>query len=307
VTTNERSEANREKIGFIGLGSMGEPMAQHLEAAGTHLVVWNRSEEKLRLLEIAGAEVAGSVDELFERVSTVIIMLANSTVIDQVLGRNSDRFVDLVRGHLVINMGTVAPTYSQRLCEDVTNAGGEFIEAPVSGTRKPAQDAALVAMVAGEASVTEKVSGLFNPMCREVIVCGEIPNALMMKLSLNVFLIALVSGLAECVHFAENNGVDRTLLLEAISSSHLSSDFSRVKLPKLLTRDFDAQARISDVLENSQLIVDVAREAGIASPLSDVCLSLFGETRDLDLANADTVAVLRAIEKRTNEIQGRHH
>jgi 3-hydroxyisobutyrate dehydrogenase len=111
----------------------------------------------------------------------------------------------------------------------------------------------------------------------------------------------------ESVHFAESNGVDRALLLEVINSGHLSSDFSRVKLSKLLTRDFDAQARISDVLENNQLIVDVAREAGIASPLSDVCLSLFGETRDLDLANADTVAVLQAIEQRTNELQGRRH
>jgi 3-hydroxyisobutyrate dehydrogenase len=294
-------------VGFIGLGSMGEPMARNLEAAGTHLVVWNRSVEKLRLLENAGAEVAGSIDELFERVSTVIIMLANSTAIDEVLGRYSDRFADHVRGHLVVNMGTVAPAYSHRLCEDVTNAGGEFIEAPVSGTRKPAQEASLVAIVAGQTSVIEKASGLLEPMCREVILCGEVPKALMMKLSINVFLISLVSGLAECVHFAESNGVDRTLLLEAINSSHLSSDFSRVKLPKLLTRDFDAQARISDVLENNQFIVDVAREAGISSPISDVCLSLFSETRDLDLANADTVAVLRAIELRTNELQGRHH
>jgi 3-hydroxyisobutyrate dehydrogenase len=286
---------------------MGEPMARHLEAAGTHLVVWNRSEEKLRLLEHLGAEVADSVDDLFERVSTIIVMLANSTAIDDVLDRNGSRFAERIRGHLVINMGTVAPAYSKQLCEDVTKAGGVFVEAPVSGTRKPAQDAALVAMVAGESSVLEEVAELLNPMCREVVLCGEIPSALMMKLSTNVFLISLVSGLAECVHFAESNGVDPHLLLDVINSGHLSSDFSTVKLAKLLARDFDAQARIADVLENSQLIVDVARHAGIASPLSDLCFTLFGETRDLDLANADTVAVLRAIEQRTNELRGQHH
>lgn len=296
-----------EPVGFIGLGSMGEPMARHLEAAGTHLVVWNRSGDKLRLFENVGAEVASSVDELFARASTVVLMLANSSAIDDVLHRNSDRFGGLVRGHLVINMGTVAPAYSKQLCDDIAKAGGEYVEAPVSGTRKPAQDATLVAMVAGEASVAERASVLVRPMCREVIRCGAIPNALMMKLSINIFLISLVSGLAECVHFAESNGVDRTLLLDVLNSGHLSSDFSRVKLPKLLWRDFEAQARISDVLENNQLIVDVAREAGIASPLSNICLSLFGETRDLDLADADTVAVLRAIEQRTDELQGRRH
>jgi 3-hydroxyisobutyrate dehydrogenase len=120
-----------------------------------------------------------------------------------------------------------------------------------------------------------------------------------MKLSVNLFLTTLVTGLAETVHLAERQGLDLDLLVADLNAGPLASDVSRVKAPKLVGRDFAVQASIANVLENNWQIADAAREAGIASPLLDVCHALYGETLELGLGEADMVAVLRAIEVRT--------
>jgi len=119
-----------------------------------------------------------------------------------------------------------------------------------------------------------------------------------MKLSVNLFLISMVTGLSEAVHFAECNHLDLNQLMAVLNAGPMASDVSRVKLPKLVGRDFAVQAAISNVLENNRLIAEAAREAGIASPLLDVCHALYGEALALGHGGADMVAVLKAIEAR---------
>jgi 3-hydroxyisobutyrate dehydrogenase len=141
-------------------------------------------------------------------------------------------------------------------------------------------------------------------MCHEVIMCGPVPNALLMKLSVNLFLITMVTGLAEAAHFADRHGLDMRQFLNVLDAGPMASSVSRVKALKLVARDFGVQASITDVLENNcRRIVDAAREAGIASPLLDVCLALFGETQALGLGGTDMVAVIRAIEQRTAAVE----
>jgi 3-hydroxyisobutyrate dehydrogenase len=112
-------------------------------------------------------------------------------------------------------------------------------------------------------------------------------------------LITMVTGLVEAVHFAERHGLDLAQFVAVLEAGPMVSDVSRVKAAKLLAQDFAVQAAISNVLENNRLIAEAAREAGIASPLLDVCHALYRETQALDLDCADMVAVIRAIEQRT--------
>jgi 3-hydroxyisobutyrate dehydrogenase len=291
--------AATQPIGFIGLGAMGEAMALNLVKSGTRLVVWNRTPAKTQILAAAGAELAQEAAEVFARSQTVILMLADGRAMDTVLGRGDPAFADRIIGRTVVHMGTTSPAFSRGLEADIRSAGGRYVEAPVSGSRKPAEAGQLVAMLAGEAEVVVDVRPLLSPMCRETMVCGLVPNALLMKLSINLFLISLVTGLAEAVHFADNNGLDLNQLLAVLNAGPMASDVSRVKAPKLIGRDFAVQAAISNVLENNRLIAEVAREVGIASPLLDVCHALYTETLALGLGEADMVAVLRAIEARS--------
>jgi 3-hydroxyisobutyrate dehydrogenase len=283
-------------VGFVGLGVMGQPMALNLARAGTDLIVWNRSPHRAEPLRAAGATVATGPAEVFAAAETVILMLANDRVVDDVLRRGSGEFAKLVSGRTIVHMGTTAPSYSAGLAADVAGAGGTYVEAPVSGSRGPAETADLVVMIAGG---DPDVETLLRPMCREIVRCGEVPGALLMKLAVNTFLISMVTGLAESFHFARQHGLDLTTLSAALDAGPMASAVSRIKGRKLRDRDFEVQAAIRDVLYNSELVVDAARQAGIASPVLDLCRALYAETDGAGYGGEDMAAVVRALESRT--------
>ncbi|GAA2404301.1 NAD(P)-dependent oxidoreductase [Streptomyces glaucosporus] len=292
-------------VGFIGLGVMGQPMALNLVRAGTPLVVWNRTAARCEPLRAAGAEVADGPAEVFARARTVILMPADEAALDTVLGRGTPDFARRVAGRTVVHMGTVSPGHSRGLEADVRAAGGRYVEAPVSGSRGPAEAGRLVAMLSGEDAAVEEVRPLLSPMCHETFLCGAVPNALLTKLAVNLFLITMVTGLTEAFHFADRHGLDRRLFLDVLDAGPMASAVSRTKAPKLLARDFSVQAAASDVLKNNRLIAGAAREADLASPLLDVCHALFHETVALGHGGSDMAAVLHALEARTDRDRGR--
>lgn len=286
-------------VGFVGLGVMGQPMALNLARAGTPLVVWNRTPARCEPLRAAGAEVAAGPAEVFERAGTVILMLADEAAMDSVLGRGGPDFTARVAGHTIVHMGTTSAEYSGGLREDIGTAGGRYVEAPVSGSRVPAERGELVGMLAGDADAVAAVRPLLAPVCRELFDCGSVPGALLMKFSVNLFLITMVTGLTEAFHFADRQGLDRRLLRDVLDAGPMASAVSRVKGAKLVDRDFTVQAGAADVLKNNRLIAEAARKADLASPLLDVCHALFGETVEQGHGGEDMVAVLRAIERRS--------
>jgi 3-hydroxyisobutyrate dehydrogenase len=286
-------------VGFIGLGTMGVPMALNLVKAGTPLLVWNRTASKCRILAEAGAAVAQDPADVFARCEVVFLMLVDGAAMDAVLARGDRAFGDRVRGRTVISMATTAPSYSKALDADVRAEGGRYVEAPVSGSRTPAEAGQLVVMLAGEPADVTYVQPLLAPMCRDAVVCGPVPNALFMKLAVNLFMITMVTGLVEAAHFAERRGLDLAQFVAVVNAGPMASDMSRVKAAKLVARDFAVQAAVSNVLESTRLISEAARGAGTVSPLLDACHALYGEAQALGLEGADIVAVIRAIEQRT--------
>ena len=285
--------------GFIGLGVMGHPMAINLARAAIPLVVWNRTAARSKTLREAGATVVATPSAVFERASVVILMLSDGAAIDATLGRGTTAFSASVGGHTIVQMGTTSPDYSRGLEADIQAAGGHYVEAPVSGSLKPAEAGQLVAMLAGEQTSVAAVRPLLEPMCRDIVFCGSVPNALLMKLSVNLYLFTMVTGLAEATHFARCQGVDLDQFLAILDAGPMASVVSRAKAAKLIAEDFAVEGAISNVLEVNRLIAAAAREARIASPLLDVCFALFDETRALGLDGADIAAVVRAIEQRT--------
>lgn len=216
-----------EEIGFVGLGVMGQPMALNLARAGARLVVWNRTAERAQPLRAAGATVVSSVGEVFARARIVVLMLVNEVVTDSVLGRGTPEFGELVAGHVVVSMGSVAPGYSRGLAADVQGADGRFVEAPVSGSRQPAEDGQLVVLAGGDPATVAEVRPVFGPMSRQVVECGAVGTALLMKLSVNLYLNTMLAGLAEAVHFADRHGLDLHTFQAALDSGPMSSAMTR--------------------------------------------------------------------------------
>ncbi len=210
-------------------------MALNLAGAGVDLVVWNRTPERTAPLREAGAAVADTVDEVFARTRTVLVMLVNEDVTDQVLGRGTADFPRRVSGHLIISTGSVSPEYSRGLAADVRAAGGRFVESPVSGSRGPAEAGTLVALLGGEPDDVRRAAPLLAPMTREAIWCGPIGNGLLMKLSVNHYLNVMLAALAEATHFADSHGLDRALLQQAIMVGPMASELAGVKLAQLVS------------------------------------------------------------------------
>ncbi|MFV2106130.1 GNAT family N-acetyltransferase [Micromonospora sp. LOL_015] len=283
------------RVGFLGLGIMGLPMARRLARSGVGLTVWSRTPKSDDELAVAGARTAANVPEVFAQCDTVIVMLRNAAAVDQVLRDVPGGIAHLVAGRTIVNMGTLSPEYSKALADEVESAGGHYVEAPVSGSRRPAEDGKLVAMVAGRPDVVRRTVALLDPMCAQVTVCGPVPSGLTMKLAANVFLIALVTGLAEAFHFADRHGLDRELLRGILDAGQMSSPISRVKTAKLVADDLSAQAAIADVQMNAELIVDAAAVAGAGVPLSELCRALYADAVGRGDGAIDMVGVIRTI------------
>lgn len=286
-------------VGFLGLGLMGEAIARRLAQAGVPLLVWNRTPAKAASLARDGARVARTPQEVFAACDIVLEMLADATAVDAVLGRGTDDFARLVAGRTLVHLGTTAPTYSASLAADVTAAGGTYVEAPVSGSRLPAERGELAGMVAGPRAAVERVTPLLRHFCTEVVDCGEVPRALTTKLAVNLFLVTMVTGLAEAYHFAECHGLDLERFVRVLDAGPMASSVSRMKLAKLLGDDLSPQAGLSDVLMNTVLIDEAAREARIAAPLVATCRELYGEAVGLQRGPTDMIGVVGAHRART--------
>ena len=289
-----------ERVGFLGLGVMGQPMALRLAGAGVDLVVWNRTRTRTEPLAATGARVVDTPAEVFAATETVIVMLYDEAAIDAVLERSrADGLATLVRDRTLVVMGTNPPEYSARLEADVIAAGGRYVEAPVSGSRAPAESGELVAMLAGaESAVVERVRTLITPLVRHTVVCGAVPAALTTKIAVNAYMITMVTGLVEAVHLADRSGLDRAVLAEVLLGGPLASPLLRNKLDKLVADDFSVQAAAADVAKNTGFIAAASRTVGACTPLAEECDRLFNETVALGHGGEDIVAVLQALRGR---------
>lgn len=275
---------------------MGLPMATRLCGAGFDLTVFNRSPGPAEALRALGARVAGTAGALFAGCDTVILMLANDGAVDTVLDRGGSDFDIRVSGRLIINMGTHAPIFSQKLDQEIRAAGGCFVEVPVSGSRLPAETGDLVAMLAGKAAAVERVRPLLAPMCRAIIATGAVPSALSMKLAVNLYLIASVAALAEAASLARALDLAAEDFQQVIASGPLASKVALSKLDKMTKRDFTPQAAIHDVCKNAALVAQAAAGTPGAYPLLSQSRRLFETVRAAGGGRLDMAAVISAFE-----------
>jgi 3-hydroxyisobutyrate dehydrogenase len=286
-------------VGFLGLGVMGQPMALRLLRAGVDLVVWNRTADRCDPLAAAGARAVDTVAEVAARCSTLVVMLADEAAVEQVLGPGGPGFAGLVGDRLLISMGTYAPEFSAALQHEVDSAGGRYVEAPVSGSRAAAEDGVLVAMLAGaDPGALDRTEAVLAPLVSRAVHCGPVPSALLTKLTVNSYMITMLTGLAEAVHLGDRLGLDRAVLSEVLLGGTLASPVLVTKLGKLVDGDHTAQAAITDVAKNTRLITAAAAGVGAAAPLAEVCRRLFAEAVAHGLGGDDLIAVIRSLEAR---------
>lgn len=282
------------KVGFAGIGRMGLPMARNLLRAGVPLHVWSRTPEHCEPLLELGALQMPSMDALCAQSAIVLLMLLDEAAIDAALGRSTPAFHARVADRTIVHLGTTSPAFSRALERDIIASRGDYVEAPVSGSRIPAEQGTLVGMIAGRAESVDVVLPLFAPLCSSVFRCGLVPNALQTKLAANHFLITMVTALAETMHAARAAGVDLAVLRDVLDAGPMASDVSRIKLDKLVRDDFTPQAAIRDVSTIARLVADQAASAGVDAPLMLRCVDLFEKAANSGCDTLDMIAVVKA-------------
>lgn len=271
---------------------MGEPIAMNLLRAGTPLVVWNRSPAKTASVAAAGASVAESAGAVFRDCGTVLLMLTDGAAIDAVLGRFTDTFGERVAGRTVVSMSTVHASYSAELERDIAAAGGQYVEAPVSGSRGPAERGRLVVMLAGDRSAAGHAAEILAPTCTTSVYCGPVPGALLMKHATNLLLIPTMVALAESAAFVEDAGLDMEAFGQILLAGQMASDLLRAKVPKLLARDFTvAQASVGNVAASADAAGDAVRAAGGDGRMIEAARGLLAEARESGLSEHDVMAL----------------
>ena len=265
-----------QRIGFIGLGTMGLPMARNLAQCGTPLQVWNRTSKTAAEFPTGcDIEFSPSARAVLRDTQTCILMLLNEDTVDLVLERGSNDFVENVRGTTIIAMGSVDPAYSSSLATEITSAGGTYIEAPVSGSQSQAELGQLVCMLAGPLKIAEAAEPILGPMCKDVIYCGGAGDALRMKLAINLYLCSSLVALAEATNFARLAGISMDKFSQALSGGPLRSDFVTIKLPKMISGDFALQAGVADAYKSTCLIRAEAQRLSAATPQLDLGSELY--------------------------------
>lgn len=278
-----------EKIGFIGLGNMGHPMAKNLEKAGFALSVYNRSPEKAEDFK-AKSTVYTQVRDLVQNSSIIFTMLtddqAAKAVYEEIL--KSD-----ISGKLFIDMSTISPQASSELSGAVRIKEASFIDAPVAGSTVPAAEGTLIIMAGGEEKDLQRAMPYLNKLGKAVKHLGENGKGIAGKLSINYFLSAIYQGLAETVLFADQLGIERSAMLEIINESASGSGATKVKTPMLIHNTYDPAFALDLMLKDIML----AKNAGADFPLSKVLGETYQSAHDAGFGNDDVIGIINYLKK----------
>jgi 3-hydroxyisobutyrate dehydrogenase-like beta-hydroxyacid dehydrogenase len=250
------------KVGFLGLGTMGAPMAANVLARGHALAVWNRTAARAAPLVERGARLAASPADAAAGAEVVIAMLADPAAVDAVLGAALE---GVAAGAVVVDCSTVDPATARRLDERVRARGAQFVDAPVSGTRKPAVDGALLVLAGGPEEAIERARPVLEAMGR-VRVVGGVGQGTATKLVLNGLGAHMLTGLCAMLTLGVKHGLSARTLLDVIQAGAFSSPLFATKGERILARDFSADFTLALMLKDQELVLEAARGLGYAMP-----------------------------------------
>ena len=284
-------------VGLAGIGTMGLPIARRMLATGIDLGVWNRSPAPAAKLADEGARAATSFEALLRDHDLVLLMLLNEAAADAVLQRGGDRLGVEVAGKLIVQLGTTAPDHSRQLKRAITANGGNYVEAPLSGSRIPAERGELVAMMAGDAADKARLAPLFKLFTSAIVDCGDVPQALAMKLASNYLLGPIMVGLVDATAFARRAGLDLSLFADVLLGGQMASPILRTKLAKLLADDYSPHAAIGNVIQSADTALNAGHALGLDQSLLDHCRTRFVAAIDAGLGDEDITALEKMLRR----------
>jgi 2-hydroxy-3-oxopropionate reductase len=286
----------KETVGFIGLGTMGRPMARNLLVAGYPVVAHNRSRGPVEELSAAGADAADAPAEVAERAAVVITMLPDTSDVEDVVFGASGIMESLRPGSLIVDMSTIRPALARRIAREAREHGADALDAPVSGGELGAREASLSVMVGGSEDSFRRARPILRSMGRNVTWIGEPGAGQVAKAANQVIVGVTIQAVAEALLLEARSGVDPARVREALLGGFAQSRILEVHGQRMLDRDFDPGFRSRLHRKDLAIAVDAGREAGVALPSA----ALVGEALSALVGSGggdqDHSALLRVLE-----------
>ena len=283
-------------VAVLGTGIMGTAMARNLIAAGMEVRAWNRSREKAEPLARDGATVAAGPGEAVEGAGFVITMLADAGAIAEVLG--GDTLSGLAEGAIWLQMSTVGEDGSGRLAKLAAGAGVVYVDAPVLGTKAPAEAGQLIVLASGPEEARPRCEPVFEPMASKVVWLGEAGAGSRLKLVVNNWITGLLGVLAETVALAEALDVDPARFLEAIEGGPLGAPYAQIKGKMMIEEDFPTSFSAKLARKDTGLVLEAAGERGLQPLISEAVARRFDEAIRAGHGEEDMAAIFEAVKLR---------
>lgn len=283
-------------IGFVGLGIMGSAMATNLIKAGFMVTVWNRSADKCALPAQMGAGVAGSPRAVAECSDIVIAMMADPFAVQSVRDGLDGILAGLKPGSGYLDMSTVDVETAKESARLTHAKGAQFLEAPVAGSRKPAEDASLTIMAAGDRKLYDRSLPILEKMGKKILFLGEAGNAARMKLANNLVMSGMLTALCEGMALASGSGLDTAQLLEVLDSGAVSNPMFRLKGPQIAAnKEFPTAFPLKHMQKDLRLALRLAEKIGQPLFVTATVNELYKKALAEGFGDADFAAVSRVI------------
>ena len=286
-----------KKVGFIGLGAMGNPMTKNLMKAGFALTIWNRTASKMKEIVELGAKPANSAKEVAQRSEVTITMVAGPSDVEQVILRKDGVLEGLKPGSAVMDMSTISPEVSKRVASEVAKAGSYMLDAPVSGSVGVASMAALTIMVGGERKIFETHRDVLAAMGKNIFHIGANGMGCYVKLVANAVMGTYMAVLAEAMCLGAKAGVLMDTMVEALKNTGAASRVLDLKSPSILNGDYKAQFMLKLLFKDLGLALEAAAGSSIPMPIVGLVRQIYTEAIAAGKGDDDFSAVAGLAEK----------
>jgi 3-hydroxyisobutyrate dehydrogenase len=252
-------------VAVLGAGStMGLGMARNIAGAGFRVRAWNRTVEKARPLHEHGADVLETPREAADGADVLLTILSDADAVTGVFEEAASSAQD---DAIWLQMSTIGEAGTERCAEVAERHGLTLIDAPVLGTKQPAEEGKLVVLASGPREAQERVQPIFDAVGQKTMWVGEAGAGTRMKMVANSWVLTVVEGVAETIALAEGLGLDPNLLLDAIEGGALDLPYLRMKTKAIMERNFEPSFRLTLAAKDARLIVESAERHGIDTPL----------------------------------------
>ncbi|GAA2456603.1 NAD(P)-dependent oxidoreductase [Streptomyces pulveraceus] len=282
----------RPVVAVLGTGIMGSGMARSLLRAGLDVRAWNRTGSRAAPLAADGATVTETAEEAVRGADVVLTMLNDGPAVAAALAAASG---GVHAGQILLQSSTVGPDAGADLAQRAADLGLVYLDAPVSGTRQPAEQGALTVFVAGPSAARAAVDPVLDAIGQRTVWVGEVPGAASrLKLVVNTWVITMVNNIAECLNLAEGLGVDPQTFLDAVKGGPLDSSYLHGKSAAVLSGDLTPSFALSTALKDTRLILDAAASAGVRLDLVEASADRFARAEAAGHGGEDMIATYYA-------------